>query len=463
MRRARGLRLSVTAALALQLLGAQIVLFVFILVGFFFLGLFGLAAVDIHAVDRGGDDDQQTADDERQDAQSALFLDGFGGRHGLRSRLDRRARVVGHAVVGVGRAEVRGKLHDIFARLRQGDVHLKVSRAVHHGLTDRLVAGLHRVFRNRGSDKAQLLRRGRRLNLNLHRRRYDVRLSGARRSGRAVNGELARFADGRHVADRQVALAAQQPRRVGDGFRGRRSVRIGRGRRIARHRRARAAGPAVIGGQQVFQRRAVDGDAGVVILIRCRRRAAVISIRNGRGARGFGEIPLKFRDRQHLAHVAADIAVRAVVVDLIPGIRAVVFRARDQHQRVDGDAAQRRAGGGRRAAQIDRVLNQLGIGAGRVRAERFRRGLRHRGRGGLRCLQRGKVFRRLFLAHHADEVGAHKAPLAAVLHQIPAHAVLGILALEDIHDRFFVQNVLQIRLIAWVAAQRRAVADDAGI
>ena len=456
MRRARGLRLGVAAALALQLLGAQFVLLVLIRVGFFLLGFLGLAAIDIHAVDRRRDDDQQAADDERQDAQTALFLDGLGGRHGLCGRFGRRAVVIGHAVIGVRRAG--SKLHDVLARLGQGHVHGVASRAVRNGLTNRLAGGLRRVFRNRGSDEAQLLRRGRRLDLH-----FDGRRDDGIRIGRAVNGERAVFADGRHVADRQVAAAAEQRRRVGDGLRGRRGVRVRRGarrgRRVVRHARARAARPAVVGRQQILKRCAVDGDGCVVVLVRGDGRA----VRGRRGPRGLGEILLELRDGQHLAHVAADIAVHAAVIDLIPGVRAVVFRAGDQQQRVHWDAAHRRAGGGRRAAQVHRVLNQLGVGAGRVRAERFRCGLRQRSRGSLRGLQRGEIFRRLLLAHHADEVGAHKAPLAAVLHQIPRHAVLGELALEDVDDLFLVQDVLQIRLIVRVAAQRRAVVEDARV
>ena len=206
--------------------------------------------------------------------------------------------------------------------------------------------------------------------------------------------------------------------------------------------------------------RAVDDIAHVVAAV---GRGGDAAARHGRRLRLLGQVFLKLGDGQHLAHVAAHVAVLPVVVDLIPGVRAVVFLARDQQQRVDRDAPQRRAGGGRRAAQVHRVLDELGVGAGGIRANRLRRRLRHRGRRRQLGLQRGEVILRLLLAHQAHEVGADVAPLPAVLRQIPRHAIGGNLALEDVDDVLGGEDLLNLRVAGRVAAQRRAVAQHARV
>ena len=166
---------------------------------------------------------------------------------------------------------------------------------------------------------------------------------------------------------------------------------------------------------------------------------------------------------QHLRHVAADVALVALVGHLIPGIGAVVFAAQHEQQGTYRHAIQRRAGGGRRAAQVHLVLDQLGVGAGGIRADRLRGHLGHRGRRGELGFQLGEVIRRLLLAHRAHEVGADVAPLAAVLHEIPGHAVRGDLTLEEEDHGLLIEDRLQVGVGIWVAAQRRAVIDDAGV
>ena len=304
-----------------------------------------------------------------------------------------------------------------------------------------------------GSARLRIVLRG--FNRHVHRG-----LDRGKRGGLAVYGELAILRGGRHAANDEAAGAADQRGRVLHLARGRGGVRVGRGRRVARHAADHVAGPAVIHRDEVLQRRAVDHVADVVAAV---RGGGYARVRRGRGLRLLGEVRLQLGDGQQLRHVAADIARLAVVIHLIPGVAAVALLAHDQQQRVHGDAAQRGAGGGRRETQVHRILDQLRVGAGGFRADGLGGDLRHRGRGGQLGLKRSEVLLRLLLAHQADEVGADEAPLARVLHEVPRHAIGSHLALEDVDDGLRIQHVLEIRHAVGIAAQRRAVRKHARV